>query len=306
MFALFTLTLLLIMARPLKALIAYAMDTKHSHASQIVLVPFVTAGLIYLNRKNIFRAVQYSIVPGAVVILLGLGLLVAALTLGNGMKEGNHLALWTSSTVVLWLGGFLLFYGSTAFKTAQFPLLFLVFFIPIPSVILDHVITFLRRGSAEMAYLLLKYSGTPVLRESTYLIRMPDLLIEVAEECSGIRSGISMLISGLLAGHLFLRTTWKKVFLVLVSIPVLIFKNALRIGTLSYLAVHVDKRILTSQLHREGGIPFFVLGLLLLYPVLLILMKSEKKTTAAGEGTDSGLEPTGLPKPKMVTSRGNP
>jgi exosortase/archaeosortase family protein len=69
----------------------------------------------------------------------------------------------------------------------------------------------------------------------------------------------------------------ERILLVLIAIPVLIFKNALRIRTLSYLAVHFDPRILTSALHREGGIPFFVLGLLLLYPVLALLMKSESK-----------------------------
>ena len=88
--------------------------------------------------------------------------------------------------------------------------------------------------------------------------------------------------------------------LVIASIPVLIFKNALRIATLSFLAVHVDHRILTSELHREGGIPFFVLGLLILYPVLAVLIKSENKNkgaapepsvelkTATAQGTDSG------------------
>ena len=68
------------------------------------------------------------------------------------------------------------------------------------------------------------------------------------------------------------------------AIPILIFKNALRISVLSLLAVHLDKRILTSALHREGGIPFFVLGLLFIYPVLVMLVKSERKKTATQQG----------------------
>jgi hypothetical protein len=47
---------------------------------------------------------------------------------------------------------------------------------------------------------------------------------------------------------------------------------------LSLLAVHVDKGILESRLHREGGIPFFALGLVLIYPILTMLIKSERKT----------------------------
>jgi exosortase len=173
--------------------------------------------------------------------------------------------------------------------------LFLAFFIPIPSTILNTTITILQRGSAEMAFVILKLSGTPVFRESAYVIRMPDLVIQVAPECSGIRSGISLLMSGLLAGHLFLRSTWRRVVLVIAAIPVLLFKNALRIATLAFLAVHVDHRILTSQLHREGGIPFFVLGLLLLYPVLVILIKSENKKNGAGQEPSGPLNPETVP-----------
>ena len=87
---------------------------------------------------------------------------------------------------------------------------------------------------------------------------------------------------------------WKRSVLVIVAIPVLIFKNALRIGTLAYLAVHVDQRILKSELHREGGIPFFVLGLMLLYPVLAILIKSENKTTDVAAGATVTLKPVAV------------
>jgi exosortase len=290
-FILASLALVVSMAAPLKSLISYALDTENTHASQIVLIPFISAALIYFNRQIIFRSVAYSVVPGALVLLPGVGLLIAAMTVGAGLQEGDRLALLASSAVVMWLGCFLLIFGSTAFRTAIFPLLFMAFFIPIPSVILNGTITILQRASAEMAYVVLKLSGTPVLKESAYVIRLPDLVIEVAPQCSGIRSGISLLISSLLAGHLFLRSMWRRSVLVIVAVPILIFKNALRIGTLSYLAVHVDKRILTSELHREGGIPFFVLGLLLLYPVLAILIKSENKTTKAAPGMKVTLNP---------------
>jgi exosortase len=137
-----------------------------------------------------------------------------------------------------------------------------------------------------MAYVLIRLSGIPVLR-SGMIFKLPNLVIEVAPQCSGIRSGISILISGLLAGHLFLRTYWRRVLLVLIAVPVLIFKNAVRIGTLSYLAVHFDKKWLTdSDLHRDGGILFFVLGLILLYPVLAMLIRSESKQRKAPDKSD--------------------
>jgi exosortase len=275
-FIVFSVSLFVALSGALRAVLAYAMDTANTHATQIIAIPFISAGLIYMNRQNIFRSVSYCILPGVLLMAIGFGQLVVGTTVGMKMETANYLAVMASAIVVLWLGGFLFIYGAAAFKTAIFPLLFLVFCIPIPIPVLNKTIDILRLGSTNMAYVILKLSGTPILREG-FVFRLPNLSIEVAPECSGIRSGISILISGLLAGHLFLRSYWKRIVLVLIAVPVLIFKNALRIGTLSYLAVHFDPRILTSELHREGGIPFFVLGLLLLYPVLAVLMKSESK-----------------------------
>jgi exosortase len=299
LFALCSLLVTAMMAGPLWSLIDYALDRDNTHASQIVLIPFISVALIYINRKNIFRDIHFSILPALPVLIIGFGLFVAGGTVGVNLEEGDRLALMSSSAVVLWLGCFLLFYGTTAFKTAIFPLLFMGFFIPIPGAILNGIIAALQRGSSEMAFLILKMSGTPVFKESANVIRLPNLVIQVAPECSGIRSGISILISSLLAGHLFLRSTWRRSILVIVSIPILIFKNALRIFTLSYLAVHVDQRILTSELHREGGIPFFVLGLLLLYPVLAILIKSEKRNN------DKAAKPFVALKPVTNTEGGH-
>jgi exosortase len=296
LFALSILVVTAIMAGPLLSLIDYALDRENTHASQIVLIPFISVALIYINRQNIFRETHLSVLAALPVLIVGVGLLAAGRTVGAGLEEGNHLALMAFSAVILWLGCFLLFFGTTAFRQAKFPLLFMGFFIPIPTAILNGTVAILQRGSSEIAFVILKLSGTPVLKESANVIRLPDLVIQVAPECSGIRSGISMVISALLAGHLFLRTIWRRGILVIVAIPVLLFKNALRISTLAFLAVHVDQRILTSELHREGGIPFFVLGLLLLYPVLAILIKSEKKNNVMAPNSLAAMKPVAVPR----------
>jgi len=263
---------------PIREVIDLALDTDNKHASHILLIPFITATLIYWYRKAIFNSVQYS-GAGAVVIALGLALFAGG-SLWTGPSAPNLLSLKASSLVVMWLGGFLFFYGSAAFRAGLFPLLFLLLCIPFPPSILDYTIAFLQRGSAEMTYVLLKLSGTPVYREG-FVFAMPDLTIFVAPECSGIRSSISLFILSILAGHLFLRSPWRWFVLMIVTIPLVIFKNAVRIGTLSLLTLHVDRGILSSRLHQEGGIPFFIVGLLMIYPVLMMLVKSERKSMDA-------------------------
>ncbi len=272
----FTLVLLLFMAGPVQALIRLSLDLDNKHASHIIMIPFITAALMYMNRRDIFSKASYSVVPGAAVLLLGAGVFVLGKAVGADFRADDQLSFTIASLVVMWLGGFLLFYGVAAFKSAIFPLLFLFFSVPIPTPILSATIAFLQRWSAETTYVLLKASGTPVFRQD-FVFTFSNIVVSVAPECSGIRSGISLVITSLLAGHLLLRTLSRRSALLCAAIPVLIFKNGLRITTLSLLAVHVDPRILQSQLHQEGGIPFFVLGLTMLYPVLVFLIRSEKK-----------------------------
>jgi len=267
------------MAKPILALIQYALDPANVAASQIVLIPFISATLIYRKRKDIFQSVGYSVFSGAIVGALGLALLVGGSMLGTRLANEDRLALMTSSFVILWLGGFLFFYGTDAFRKALFPLLFLAFCVPIPTPILDRTVSALQHASAQTSFVLLKLTGTPVYREG-FVLAMPGLVIDVAPECSGIRSSIGVLILSLLAGHFLLRSWWKRTVLVIASVPIMILKNAIRINTLSLLTIHVDRTILQSRLHQEGGFIFFFLALLLLYPMLAMLVKSESKKAA--------------------------
>ena len=240
------------------------------------LIPLVSGTLIYWNRESIFRNVRFGPLAGVLTMMLGLVLPVAVRASGAQLSMGDDLSLKIASILAVWVGGFLFFYGPSAFNAAMFPLLFLAFCVPIPSVVMDPLIALLQRGSAEISYLIIKLSGTPVYRQG-FEFRLPHLAIIVAPECSGIRSCISMLILSLLAGYLLLKTHWKRLALVLVAIPVMIFKNAVRIATLSLLGNYVDTAIIESRLHREGGIPFFIVALVLIYPVLTLLMKTERR-----------------------------
>jgi exosortase/archaeosortase family protein len=67
---------------------------------------------------------------------------------------------------------------------------------------------------------------------------------------------------------------------VVVGLFVMILKNGVRIVTLTLLASYVDPGFLYGRLHREGGVVFFLLGLLLLFPVLWLLQRGERKPSA--------------------------
>jgi len=154
-------------------------------------------------------------------------------------------------------------------------LLFLFLTIPLPNTLLNHAIYFLQKGSAEVAEMIFDLAGVPALREG-FVFHLAHFNIEVAKECSGIRSSLALLILALVVGHLFLRTPWKQVVFVIAGLLIMMVKNGVRIATLAILAEYVDPGFLYGRLHHEGGVVFFLLGLLLLLPVLWLLQRSEK------------------------------
>ena len=247
---------------------------KSPYYTHAILIPFVSACLIFRRRKEIFADAAYALAPGCATAGLGVFCLVAATAAPEGWGRADVHALTAPGAVLVTIGAFITVYGSRAFREARFGLVFLVFMIPLPSAAEHYVLRGLQLGSAEFVGLLFPLTGAPVLREGV-VFQLPGICIEVAPECSGIRSSLALVITSALAGHLYLKTAWAKGLLVLAAFPVTMFKNAIRIVTLSLLGVYVDRGFLDSSLHRDGGIVFFVLALLIMAPILFLLRRGE-------------------------------
>ena len=158
-----------------------------------------------------------------------------------------------------------------------FPGLLLLFLVPMPGGFREWIVDFLIKGTAEVSEILFKITGSSFYRRGVFFF-LPGVSIEIAQECSGIRSSIGLLITMLLAGHLFFEKAWSKILLVALVLPLVLIKNAMRVVGLTLLAVHVDRAFLDSSLHHTyGGVVFFSLTLLLVFPLLLFIRMLEKK-----------------------------
>jgi len=259
--------------RTLSAWLEYSVH--NPSGSHIVLIPLVSAFLIFRERQRIFSRVRPSIIAGIGVMFLGIALHWTAIR--NPFSQGDDsLSAAALAILLIWVGGFLASYGLPAVREAAFPLLFLLLMIPLPERFLNWTIELLQRGSTEISYLLFNLVGVPALKQG-FVISVPGISIEVAAECSGIRSSLALLITCLLAAHLYLRTPWKIAVFILLVLPLSIIKNGIRIVTLTLLSLYVDPRFLTGSLHRDGGFVFFLLALLLLFPIFLALERSENR-----------------------------
>ena len=175
-FLLFTAVALIMAYTPIKALYS---SNKSEYYSHIALIPFVSIYLIYIKRKEIFAKVNYLFVMGIPVLLLGIALLLGGFLWGAQLDKNNYASLIAFSILIFINGAFILLYGMQAYRSALFPLLFLIFTVPIPTALMDNIIYFLQAGSTEFVNLLLLASGVPFVRDG-FVFHLTNISVEVA------------------------------------------------------------------------------------------------------------------------------
>ncbi|HJZ65226.1 MAG TPA: exosortase/archaeosortase family protein [Candidatus Acidoferrum sp.] len=261
--------------KPIIAAVQLALaDDTYSH---IILVPLVSAWVLYAERNQADALVRPSIRPGLVFLIVALMIAFPALFCSS-CSPRSLLALYISSLIFFVIAGFSAAFGWRKTKASLFALTMLFLIIPIPDFVLGKIIYWLQSGSATIAEFFFNISGAPVLRDG-FVFRLPRISIEVAQECSGIRSSLALLILALLVAHFSFQSFWKKSVFVLAGLCMMLIKNGIRIASLTLLANYVNPDFLYGDLHRKGGIVFFLIGLALLFPVFWLLRKGEITTS---------------------------
>jgi len=220
--------------------------------------------------------------PGALFFALPAALIWGISFWNQRSRPDAVISLLALSFVLMLTAGFVAVFGRSSAKAVWFSLAFLGFAIPLPEALLNRTIYFLQYGSAAVAEWIFDWSGVPVLREG-FVFHLPGLSIEVARECSGIRSSTALLILALLVAHFAFSRLWKKGVFVFAGLLMMVLKNGVRIATLTILAKYVDPGFLYGRLHHEGGVVFFLVGLAFLAPVYWLLRRGE--VTHPGTGS---------------------
>ena len=270
--------LLAAFGQPLLALANYAAHSAlHSH---ILLIPFVSAYLLYIRRDQLPRKYVADLPLGMVFLAGGLGFFLFTYWLnfaGRALADNYYLVLLTLSFLCCLAAAGFFFFGRGWMRAAAFPLGFLIFMVPMPDAMADALETASKYASAEVANFLFHLSGTPFLRVGL-IFQLPNITIEVAQECSGIRSSWVLFMTSILAANLFLKTPWRRFALVVFVIPLGILRNGFRILVIGLLCVHMGPQMIHSLIHRRGGPVFFVLALIPFFLVLWLLRKGDVHT----------------------------
>lgn len=248
--------------------------------SYIILVPFISAYFVWIRKTELHPAGTPSH-PGWVVALWtgGLALLAwAASVLFSSPPTDpvDYLAPAMYSFGLLLAGFACYFLGRQTLRVFAFPLGFLFFLAPFTTATQAVLEAVLQHGSSVVAQFLFEISGMPVFRAGTYF-QLPGFSMQVAPECSGIRSTLALFLTSMVAGQLFLHAPWKRTVLVLVVLPLALIRNGFRVFVIGELCVKIGPEMIDSWIHRHGGPVFFALSLIPFSLILYGLYKSERR-----------------------------
>lgn len=259
--------------RTLRELAALALSA--DAYSYILLIPVISAFVLYLERRKVFAGIRTYRSPAVLALLAGSLAMYGLFALDLINPPADYLlSIRVVSMLLVWVAAFALCYGPPALAAARFPLLLLLLLVPIPLNWMEKIVTALQWGAAEATYALFQLAGVPMFRVGVNF-ELPVVGIEIARECSSIHSACALFVAGLLVGHLFLRSLGAKICLTLMTLPIAMFTNAVRIVTLWFLATKVDIGFLYGNLHRNGGILFSLAALSILMGFLSLLRKLE-------------------------------
>jgi len=256
-------------------------DLAHSHWNHEVhahgpVVLVVVAWLIW-RRRGVFldAPAGRAGAAGGVALVLGLVLYVVGRSQGIALFEvGSH--------VPVFAGIALLFLGWRGLVRLWFPLLFLLFLVPLPGFMIEAVTGPLKNLVSQTAESLLYWAGYPIARSGVVLsIGQYQLLI--ADACSGLNSIYSLTALGLLYLYLTASANLARAAWLLASIvPIAFAANTLRVLILVLITFHFGDQAAQSFLHGFAGITLFVIALLLLLGLDALLRRLPALSTSGG------------------------
>jgi len=228
-------------------------------------VPLVTAYLIWqlggqLRERDC--AVTWS----------GLWLVVLGLLMGAVGSVSAIRVISQYGFVVTLVGLAACWMGWLSVRLMAAPLAILALMIPLPQ--------FLLREMSERLELMSSQLGVAVLRAldvSVYLegnvIDLGNYKLQVVEACSGLRYLLPLLVLGVIAAYLFRAAAWKRIVLVVSTLPMTLLMNSLRIALIGVTVDRWGIEMAEGLLHEFEGFTMFMMCTALLAVEMAVLAR---------------------------------
>jgi exosortase len=222
---------------------------------------------LYLAVQR-FRNDKSLIYPSNAGNLYGVLLLGAALAAYLFFLQSRALYLAAFAMVAMLAGLVWALGGTNVVRKLAFPLAYLVLMIPLPN--WDRITLPLALFTGVCSGGLVQFLGLDVTIVGNS-ITLPNADLVIGAQCSGVNSLIALTSLMVLVAYLLDGPLWSRVALVLISIPLAVVGNILRVATLLYVARAWGAQAAFTYYHDYSGIFFFIGVLLLVYPLTRML-----------------------------------
>jgi exosortase B len=209
------------------------------------------------RKREALQALPQTGAPlaGGIVLFIGLFLYFVGRSQNLPLFEVTaHIPILTGVLLLVW--------GPAALRALWFPLLFLVFMIPLPGFVLVAMTSRLKQHVSVAAETLLYHAGYPIARDGVVISIGPYRML-VADACSGLNSIYSLAALGVLYLHITYRAGWARNALLLAAIvPIAYAANVVRVMVLILITFHFGDDAGQGFLHTTSGVLLFVFALL--------------------------------------------
>jgi len=246
---------LLVLYVPTYLLLAQNFWPKEENAHGPIILGIVF-WLIWRARASLTDFGQTkNTISGAIFLFLGVLLYVVG-------RSQEILIFEAGSQIPLLLGIVLITHGAVVARRFWYPLLFLLFLIPLPAFFVEMLTGPLKHYVSVLVENILYWSGYPIARTGVMLSIGPYQLL-VADACSGLNSMFSLSALGLFYTYLVQRTSWTHNLILLTSIiPIAFFANVIRVILLVLITYYFGDEAGQGFAHTLSGMALFLIALM--------------------------------------------
>lgn len=238
------------------------------------LILLISAFLLWQKRKVLL---SQEFQPTKSVEILGSFILVfGGLTFLLGQYLGM-LAFEIGSLIIILSAIVLIYKGSRAFKKLLFPILFLIFMIPLPGIVVDTLTLPMKILVSNVAEFTLYELGYPIARDGV-ILQIGYYKLLVADACAGLHTVFTLEAMGLLYLHLIKRDSFfRNVTLAIMIIPISLIANSTRVIILVLITYYFGDEVGQGFIHGFAGFVLFGVALVLIILFDTLIHTYEKK-----------------------------
>ena len=211
-----------------------------------------------------------SSVIGYFLIVLGL----LSYVLG---RSQDILMLDIGSQIPIFSGVLLVARGPQALKAMWFPLLFIIFMIPLPGFFLDAVTLPMKLAVSYVADSVLYFFNYPIARTGVVL-QIGQYQLLVADACAGMHTLISLEALGLLYLNLVRHDSiFRNISLAILIVPISFTANVVRVMILVLVTYYYGDAAGQGFVHGFAGMVLFMVALILIMSTDYFLQYLDRK-----------------------------